>query len=533
MSEKEFTVVVKRGTTIEELQNELESPEGSPTVPTRRVDVANARPGSQRQTHFALTEREAQILARDPRVEAVEIPPDQRDDIDIGLNIGVPGDYRKTSLDSGEYINWGLKRHISNTYNFTNDGQGNVTPSDSNGYLSSMDGTGVDIVIQDSGIQVGHPEWEDAFGNTRLQQINWYTESGISGTQSANHYRDFDGHGTHCAGIAAGKRFGWAKNARIYSQKVAGLEGTGDSGTGISVSDIFDTIRLWHNSKSGADANRPTVVNMSWGYGYNLSPSSITTGNYRGTAWNFATDYGSVSQTLQNAVGIIIPIFGPGNTTRMPIRIASVDADVQEMIDAGIHICIAAGNSRFKIDIPGGDDYDNTVLRNGVSTPYHRGSSPYDDEAFMVGNILDGTFGNLDTRSTSSCIGPGVHIWAGGSNIMSATSNTNKFSDAPYYPDNDWRQCNISGTSMASPQVAGVISHYLQYYGYDKTPAEIKALIIGDCVNDIIYDTGNAASYGEPRALMGGPNRFMFNRFNEQPMVASGAMTMTGAFSHS
>ena len=31
--------------------------------------------------------------------------------------------------------------------------------------------------------------------------------------------------------------------------KVAGLEGSGDTGTGISVSDCFDVIKLWHRNK--------------------------------------------------------------------------------------------------------------------------------------------------------------------------------------------------------------------------------------------------------------------------------------------
>ena len=34
------------------------------------------------------------------------------------------------------------------------------------------------------------------------------------------------------------------------------------------------------------------------------------------------------------------------------MRVASTDADVQELADEGIHVCIAAGNSRQKIDVP-------------------------------------------------------------------------------------------------------------------------------------------------------------------------------------
>ena len=74
-----------------------------------------------------------------------------------------------------------------------------------------MDGTGVDIVIQDSGLQVDHPEFLDANGVSRVQLIDWYDELGISGTQSSAHYRDYDGLWYHCAGTASGLNFGWVQ----------------------------------------------------------------------------------------------------------------------------------------------------------------------------------------------------------------------------------------------------------------------------------------------------------------------------------
>ena len=81
-----------------------------------------------------------------------------------------------------------------------------------------------------------------------MKQIDWYTASGLPGTQSPNHYRDYDGHGT-CCRYSSLKTFGWARNAQIYAVKVNGLEGTGDSGTGIAIDDVFDVIKLWHRNK--------------------------------------------------------------------------------------------------------------------------------------------------------------------------------------------------------------------------------------------------------------------------------------------
>lgn len=145
-------------------------------------------------------------------------------------------------------------------------------------YRFSMDGTGVDVVIQDSGIQADHPEFFDENGVSRLQQINWYHTSAI-GTAASSfplstqmpsaHYTDRHGHGTHVAGTVAGRTYGWAKNARIYAHKIAvgGATGTPASEC-ISLNDSFDLIKLWHRNKPidpKTGYKRPTVVNMSWG----------------------------------------------------------------------------------------------------------------------------------------------------------------------------------------------------------------------------------------------------------------------------
>lgn len=520
MSEKEYAVIVKRGVNLTEVEDDLKASTGSGPIPNRSVDVANARPGSTRITHFALTDEEASALQADDRIEAVEIPPDQRDDIQIGLRSVQDGTFYRGSGLNSAYANWGLRRCIAETNVFT----GTSAPDSS--YPYAVDGTGIDIVIQDSGIQVGHPEWLDKDGVTRLQSIDWYTASGLAGTQNANHDRDWDGHGTHVASTAAGLRYGWAKNARIYSQKLSGLEFDGP--TGIPIADAFDSIRLWHNAKPVDPATgykRPTVVNMSWGYFASFS-GNPTSGVYRGTPWTWGVEYNS-DFPLWAAVGVVPPTANGGTTRILPGNNAFTDAEVDDMIDAGIHICIAAGNNYYKADISGGDDYDNTVTAGGQTFNYHRGSSPKNTRAFMVGNVdTSVAAGNIDELAESSTKGPLVNIHAPGTSIFAACSTTNDGYSTIASPDDaNYRVMSISGTSMASPQVAGVCALHLQVQPW-LTPAQLQAKLFAES-KSVLYSSGTNNDYDNQNDLMGAPNRMLFSKYGRQPSTTSGAITFT------
>tara|TARA_B100002019_G_scaffold124877_1_gene107586 strand:+ start:2664 stop:5429 length:2766 start_codon:yes stop_codon:yes gene_type:complete len=512
MAEKEYIVSLKRGVDYDAFNTEMIASTGAGDIPNRTVTVENARPLSQRNTHYMLTDEEAEALKNDSRVYGVELRPEDRDDVEIGYDAQQFGSWRKTSADSQYDLNWGMMRGIHR-----DDVWGPSVIETTLPFNYNLTGKGVDVVIQDTGIDVGHIEFTDSNGVSRVQQIDWFTESGVSGTQSANHYRDYDGHGSHVAGTVAGRTMGWAKDARIYALKVSGLEGSGDSGTGISVSNCFDVIKGWHNNKP-IDPNtgykRPTVVNMSWGYGYSTS-STPSGGFYRGASWSYGdSGYASDSQMWQSA-GIVQKVNGK---YRLNSRLSSVDTDVQEMLDAGIHICIASGNSYYYIDNANGQDYNNYVTFFGSDRYYHRGSSPFDEEAFIVGNMdLDYT-GNLENKAGSSCCGPGVNIYAPGTQIMSASSNDNPSGTndlAAFYGNRQNHLLDatqyifkISGTSMASPNVAGLLATALEQ-NPQWTPAEAKKWVENNSTKnklnngtkddwddtDSIHLTGNSVNY--------------------------------------
>jgi subtilisin family serine protease len=500
---KQYNVALKAGINYDAFWEDMETEtDGLLYIPNRRIEFTNERPASLRQCWYLLTEEEAELLRQDDRVYCVEIPPEFRDDIIIAPSATQTGDFTKTTSSVGSFLNWGLIR-ASNPTNVY--GTGTTTALN---YEYTLDGTGVDVVIQDSGIQVDHPEFQDASGNSRVQQIDWGAFSGGAFTQNANHYRDFDGHGTHVAGTAAGKTYGWAKNARIYSVKINGLEGSGDSGTGISPTYAFDCIKSWHNSKAGS---RPTVVNMSWGYltFYN----TVTSVTYRGTTYSDASTTGNATYR-QSTYGIRnISGAAYGYTHICNTRISSVDVDVQELLDAGVVVCVAAGNRSFKIDTIGGTDYDNTIQTDTGIKYIHRGSSPHDDDAITVGNSDRVVFSStLDQKATSSETGPGVDIYAPGTNIISACSTTNRFGASSYYNNASYRQVNISGTSMASPQVAGVSAMILQL-NPTYTPAQVKSALIAQATATI-YTTGLSNDWTDTRSLQGGSQRFLHANFD-------------------
>ena len=529
MSEREYIVSLNRGVNFEAFNAEMIRDTGAGNIPNRTVSVLNARPGSTRNTHYDLTDAEAEALKSDSRVYGVTLLPELDSSLEIGFAATQTGDFSKTTLDRGDYLNWGMRRcnEAENVYTGASAAAG--------GYGYTLDGTGVDVVIMDSGLQIDHPEFQDASGVSRVQQINWATESGLGFTQSANHYRDYDGHGTHVAGTAAGKTYGWAKNAKIYAVKLAGLEGPGDSGTGISTVYAFDCIKLWHNAKpvdAATGYKRPTIVNMSWSYsiGYN----TVTAMSYRG-ANKTGTDIDSASK--RNAFGLYPKsgaARGTPTTYETHVRVASVDVDMQELIDAGVHVVVAAGNMSHKIDIATGDDYDNTTTSNSGTLYHNRGSSPHDDQANTVGSIdTEVNAGGKEQKSTFSDTGPAVTIHAPGSDIMSAMSTTNRFgadtTNNPYPSNATFLINNISGTSMASPQVSGVSTLWLQL-NPGATPAQLKAFIETAAKTGKLYDTASSTDYDDTRSLLGSTNRFLFNKFNSNTQLTIGTPSAVASY---
>lgn len=95
-----------------------------------------------------------------------------------------------------------------------------------NGSNNPLNGTGVGIVIVDSGIDPNHVSFKDAAGVSRIVYNQDFT--------GENRTNDPYGHGTHVAGIAAGNGIvssgayeGVASNAKLINLRVLNSNGTG------------------------------------------------------------------------------------------------------------------------------------------------------------------------------------------------------------------------------------------------------------------------------------------------------------------
>ena len=201
---------------------------------------------------------------------------------------------------------------------------------------------------------------------------------------------------------------------------------------------------------------------------------------------------------------------------RIPVRVAALDSDIEDAIDEGILYVGAAGNGRWKHDVPGGLDWDNTFemanrYPGSVTQPYYymRGTSPTANDTtanggYDIPNICVGSVDTIqiDQKVQYSDCGPGVDIWAPGTYIMSALpfgvldDRNSSFSNGKF-----------SGTSMASPQVCGVLACALETYP-EMTQEQAKAYITAYAKSNQLTTSSGGPTAGQD--LQGAPNLFLF-----------------------
>jgi subtilisin family serine protease len=522
MSEtKEYIVTLHRREDLEQFYEDMETPGGDLCIPDRRVDIAVRRPSS-RNTHYYLTDEEASNLRADPRVAAVEVRPEQQGIERKPSYTQTSDDWDKASTASSLDKNWGLLRCVEGQQR-TNWGS-NGTANQSGTVALPTQGKNVDVVIVDGMIDPAHPEFAvnaDGTGGTRVVQYNWFQHNpAVSGTAAGNYIytpyidgsdpdrTDDNNHGQHVAGTVAGNTQGWARQANIYNINPYSTDIN-------SVDDllIMDYVREFHNNKPvnpSTGRRNPTICNHSWGYFYTFPISGVT-----GIFFQGVYTAGPFTEAELRSYGVYTFVSNGITVFTAPARYPAFDADMQDAIDDGVIQVGAAGNSYMKMDINGGIDFDNLVVwSDGISNfgiYYHEGGSPTSaSNVICVGAV--GALANETKASFSNC-GPRVDIYAPGQWIMSSL-HTGSVQDPR---NSSYVNGKYQGTSMASPQVCGVLACALETYP-SMTQSQCRDYIFAYSKQSQVTDTGG--SYTDFTSLQGSANRYLFY-YKERDVVGN------------
>jgi len=493
---KEYIVTLHNKGDLDDFYDDMETPGGNLYIPDRSVDCALRREIS-RNTHYLLTETEAEQIRNDPRVMSVELLPSEMGMVVRPLYTQTSTTWNKSSSDVSTHKNWGLLRCVQGTQ-IANWGS-NSTASQTGTIQVNAEGKNVDVVIVDGMINPAHPEFarnSNGTGGSRVVQYNWraylgqtYTYTPYIDAGNANRTSD-NNHGMHVAGTVVGNTQGWARGANIYN--------INPYSTDINTVDpllIIDHIRNFHNNKAvniATGIKNPTICNHSWGYGYSLPISGISSVIYRGVVYN---------APFTEAQLLNYGIIASGSEVFGPARVNALDQDMIDAINDGIIMVGAASNDYTKIDVVGGQDYNNRFIWTGFNVFYHRGSSP----SAASNTICVGAISALvnESKAEFSNSGPRVDIYAPGQNIMSSLHSGGVFDPR----DVNYRIGKYQGTSMASPQVCGVLACALETYPRMRQ-AEALAYIKNYAKTGQITDT--AGGYTDFTSLQGSENRYLF-----------------------
>lgn len=294
---------------------------------------------------------------------------------------------------------WGLAR-ISH--------RNSLTFGTFNKYLYTAEGgEGVDVYVIDTGTNTDHVDFE---GRAHWGKTIPANDPDVDG----------NGHGTHCSGTVAGKKYGVAKKANVYAVKVLRSNGSG------SMSDVVKGVEF------AAESHIEKVEKAK-----------------KGKAKGFKGSTANMS-------------LGGGKSTIL-------DQAVNAAVDAGIHFAVAAGND------------------NADSCRYSPAAA---EKAVTVGAST-----LADERAYFSNYGKCNDIFAPGLNILST------------WIGGDDKTNVISGTSMASPHIAGLLAYLLSlqpskdsaYAVAEITPKKLKANLLGsatkNALSDVPSDTVNILAW--------------------------------------
>ena len=550
----EFVVTVKTTDLLDSFYEDMETPGGDLYIPNRAVGVYMRRPTSQ-NTHYMLTQAEAVALRLDPRVVAVN-PADlirssrKLTRIVTGVTESGTVVYDKSSFTANldaQSTNWGLLRSTrgSQIANWGDNGNARITTGQTIGNVSiaptlnqgdsvviDKSGKNVDVVIVDgiSGVPE-HPEFAvnvDGTGGSRYVQFNWHDLNSIAHSLDNDNAQlladDYSyagandpgnaNHGTHTSGTVAGNNQGWASDANIY--QIDPVSGT------IDPLIIWDYIRAFHATKPiNPDTGRrnPTICNCSYGSSFTFPLSGTDNGfgpiieaTRRGVKIGDYTQNTPLTTTQLINSGIF---YVNTNQVTIPILWVDEDYDVKQAIADGIIVVGAAGNESQYIDNYGGIDYLNELVFTYNGTPYllnyNQGTAPGAVKGAICVGAVSGD--KEEHKGWYSNTGPRIDVFAPGTWIVSSVADSigEDYGTVPDVRNTDYYLGRSQGTSMATPQVTGLLACILEAYPR-MTPKLAKKYLSYYSKSNQLTDTGGTTPtwVADVNSLQGAKNKYLF-----------------------
>ena len=470
-----------------------------------------------------------------------------RENVKIYRDLGVsnrPPTTNPTAADDRR-TNWAVKRVGVAT---NGDKWPNVTgnPAVINDDISySLTGKNVDIVIHDSGVLQYHPEfmvngqsrvsdivldgpyhidpdyfttnnytytkpdgrtgittasaegwWENASNRSAAFQSEGtvaisasYTAANAVGDNLDGSNGMSSGHGTCCAGLAAGKYMGLAFEANIWNMPAI------SDAVGMGVEASYDLMKIWHRNKpinTATGIKNPTVINGSWGYQAGFESGDNVNYKFRGSTGTFTGNAATTDQVTAMKNGLNSQIVVSGSAIECSwsssSRSNSTNTAADELMAEGVIYVAAAGNNNQRLGIGANDpdrlnymddDYFNSGDPRsefpGVATPCnHRDwmnpqgigfDSATDFHPVICVGAMD-EYINTDyseRKASYSNNGPGIDVWAPADETLApGTNGVSGYTDYQRYDDNRFYDNNFNGTSAASPVAAGLVALYME-----------------------------------------------------------------------
>jgi subtilisin family serine protease len=315
-----------------------------------------------------------------------------------------------------------------------------------------LDGRGVHVYVVDHQIQTNHAQFEGRIG------------AGYTVHRPTREIHSCPSHGTHVAGIIGGRTYGIARGATLHSVKIyacSSLHQYEDANGNWVETQVHDSDRWQH---FGGSTAAEVVTALDW-----IRASHYR--NYPGT------------RAVVNLSFTIDANSRAGSPAQIRAWMESLDAAVNNLIDAGIVVVIAAAN----------EDADACHF-SPARVP----------RAITVGASTS-TDGKLGISNWGAC----VDVWAPGGDPSILSAGWSKTSTTATFQD--------YGTSMAAPHVAGVAALYLQHNPSMLVSSVATAIRLSATQDALVGDIGE----GSPNRLLyfGPEGRFVAHVPNTPPVA--------------